>query len=105
MKLTLKEPIIIEETNYLIFKKKIEYPFAHLSLSMSTGFTNPDGYSVSLRLVPFRINDEGQVEKLEDKGITLSSLDGLDKTIHGGSEQLATLTTEIVASIQKYINR
>lgn len=99
MKLTLKQPIQIE-----VEGNQIEYPFAHLSLSMSTGFTNADGYSVSLRLVPFRITDEGLVEKLEDKSFTLSSLDGLNTTAHGGSEKLNTLTTEIVTSIQKYIN-
>ena len=99
MKITLKQPIQIE-----VKGKAIEFPYAHLSLSMSTGFTNPDSYSVSLRLVPFRITDEGQIEKLEDRAFTLSSLDGLDKTIHGGSEQLSTLTTEIISSIQKFVN-
>ena len=100
MKLTLKQPIQLE-----VEGKKIEYPFAHLSLSMSTGFTNPDGYSVSLRLVPFRITESNEVEKLEEKSFTLSSLDGLNATVHGGSEQLTTLTTEIIASVQKFINK
>lgn len=104
MKITLKNPIIIEEPNFLIFKKKIEYPYAHLSLSMSTGFSNSDGYSVAIRLVPFRITEENVIEKLEEHAITVSTLDGLNATMHGGSEQLANLTSEIVASIQKFVN-
>lgn len=72
MKVKLKEPIIVED--------KI-YEFAHISVSMSTGFSNPEEYTFAFRAVPYRINENNEVEKLEDVIISHSYLNVLNSTV------------------------
>lgn len=89
MKLKLKTPILIED--------KI-YEFAHLSLSTSTGFINPEEYTLALRLTPYRILEDGVMEKLEESTSSHSYLNGLNSPI---SEEFG----EILMSIQKLLNK
>jgi hypothetical protein len=97
MKLLLKTPIVIEEKHLLIFTKKIEYPYAHISLSMTTGFSDAESYTLAMRIVPYRITEEGQIEKLESHQQSISSLNGLSDNIAG------TLTKDLVSAIQKHL--
>ena len=88
MKLELKQPITID--------KEI-YHYAHLSLSMSTGFSEVETYTLSLRLVPYRIAENGEIIKLETHQLSIASLNGLSDQVAGG------LTTEIITSVQKFM--
>lgn len=89
MKLKLKTPIVIGD--------KI-YEFVHLSLSTSTGFTNTDEYTLALRLTPYRVLEDGSVDKLEEATVAYSYLNVLDSPI-------AEEYTEILTALQKLLNK
>lgn len=89
MKLQLKTPIVIEDKTY---------EFVHLSLSTSTGFSNPEEYTLALRLTPYRILEDGSIEKLEDATLSHSYLNALNSPI---SEEF----TEILNILQKLLNK
>jgi hypothetical protein len=89
MKLKLKTPIVIED--------KI-YEFVHLSLSTSTGFINTDEYTLALRLTPYRVLEDGSVDKLEEATVAYSYLNVLDSPI-------AEEYTEILTALQKLLNK
>jgi hypothetical protein len=88
MKLELKQPITID---------KEVYPYAHLSLSMSTGFSDVEAYTFALRLVPYRIAESGEIIKLETHQLSISSLNGLVDQVAGA------LTTDIITAVQKFL--
>jgi hypothetical protein len=89
MKLTLKQPIIVEGKTY-------EYAF--MSLSTSSGFSNPEEYTFALRLVPYRINENNEVEKLEDASMSHSYLNVLNSPISETGET-------IINAIQELLNK
>ena len=89
MKLLLKNPITFEGEIY-------EYAF--LSLSTSTGYNNPDQYTFALRLTPYRVNESGEIIKLEDATMSYSYLNVLDSD-NAGTE------IAILNSIQELINK
>lgn len=89
MKLQLKTPIVIEDATY---------EFAHLSLSTSTGFSNPEEYTLAIRFTPYRILEDGSIEKLEDATLAHSYLNALNSPI---SEEF----TEIINTLQKLLNK
>jgi len=88
MKLQLKNPIQIED--------KI-YPYVMLSLSISTNQMSIEQYMFASNLVPYRINENGEVEKLEDRSIPISVLNILDS-------QFKDLGEDILNSIQSQLN-
>lgn len=89
MKLQLKTPIVIEDKTY---------EFVHLSLSTSTGFSNPEEYTFALRLTPYRILEDGSIEKLEDATLSHSYLNVLNSPISETGEA-------IINSIQELLNK
>ena len=89
MKLNLKTPITIEDRTY---------DFVHLSLSTSTGFFNPEEYTLALRLTLYRILEDGSIDKLEEVSSSHSYLNVLNSPI---SEEFE----EILIVIQKLINK
>ena len=89
MKLQLKTPIIIEDKTY---------EFAHLSLSTSTGFSNPEEYTLALRLTPYRILENGVIDRLEGETFSFSYLNALNSPV---SEEF----TEILTTMQKLLNK
>jgi hypothetical protein len=90
MKLTLKNPITHDGN---------EYPFASLSLSISTGFNNADTYTLAMRLVPYRITDDGAIEKLDSHAIGFSTLNALQDAA------LQPLAESVIENVQTLINR
>jgi hypothetical protein len=89
MKLQLKTPINIEDKTY---------EFVHLSLSTSTGFSNPEEYTLALRLTPYRILEDGTIDKLENETSSHSYLNALNSPI---SEEFI----EIINTLQKLLNK
>lgn len=89
MKLKLKSPIIIED--------KI-YEFASLNLSTSTGINNSEEYIFALTITPYRILDNGVIDKLETESLSYSYLNGLNSPI---SEEF----TKILKIIQELLNK
>lgn len=88
MKIELKNPITVGEDTY---------NHAHLSLSISSGFSDIDSYTLALRLVPYRLAENGEIIKLETHQLAISSLNGL-------TDQLASgLTIEIIEAVQKFV--
>lgn len=92
MELNLKNSIIITDEN----GNQKEYKRLALSLSTSTGYNNVDEYTFALRLVPFRIDEEGNVDRLEDETISHSFLNVLDSNFKDcGNSILEALQKEI----------
>lgn len=89
MKINLKTPIVIEDKTY---------EFAHLSLSTSTGFSNPEEYTLAVRLTPYRILEDGTIDRLENETSSYSYLNALNSPI---SEEF----TEILNTLQKLLNK
>jgi hypothetical protein len=92
MKLTLKQPIVITENG----ETKI-YEYAFLNLASSTGFNNPDQYTLALRLTPYRILPDGKLDKLENQVTSHSYLDALNSPVKDAA-------TAILNVIQQTIN-
>lgn len=88
MKLQLKNPIQIED--------KI-YPYVMLSMSISSNQVDVEKYFFATNLVPYRIDGDGKIEKLEDRSIPISVLNILDS-------QFKTLGEDILNSIQSQLN-
>jgi hypothetical protein len=93
MKLTLKEPIIIGEGE----EQKV-YEYAFLNFSTSTGFVNPEQYTLALRLTPYRVSSDGTFDKLEERVSSYSYLDALNSP-------LRNTAIEILNVIQQIINK
>jgi hypothetical protein len=89
MKLVLKQPITVDGKTY-------EYGF--MSLSTSSGFSNPNEYTFALRIIPYRINENNEIEKLEEASISHSYLNVLNSPISETGEA-------IIDSIQELLNK
>ena len=89
MKINLKTPIVIED--------KV-YEYAHVSLSTTTGFSNPEEYTLAIRLTPYRVLQDGKIEKIEESIISYSFLSALNSPL---SEEFK----EIITVIQKIVNK
>jgi hypothetical protein len=92
MKLELKQPIFVIEN-----EENVTYPYAHLSLSMNTGFSDVETYTFALRLVPYRVTETGEIIKLESHQYSISSLNGLTDQVAG------VLTNKIITAVQSFI--
>lgn len=89
MKLILNNPITVDDA---------VYPYALLSLSISTQYGKTDDYSVACRLVPCReIN--GQIEQLNDAAFSLSSMSALQDA------ELKDSMEAVIAAVQEIINK
>lgn len=89
MKLQLKTPI---ETAGKIFENVL------LSLSISSNQNNVEEYMFACSLTPYRIDEEGNVEKLEDANIPMSVINVMDS-------QFKDLGTEILSALQNQLNK
>lgn len=89
MKLVLKQPIVHEEK---------EYPFAMLSLSISTNPTDVDKYFFASNLTPYRIDDNGTIEKLDEASLPMSVISVLES-------QYEQLGIDILTAFQNQLNR
>ena len=89
MKLTLKTPIVHEEK---------EYPFAMLSLSLSTNPTDVEQYFFASNLTPYRIDENGAVEKLDEASLPMSVISVLES-------QYEQLGRDILTAFQNQLNK
>lgn len=89
MKLILKQPIIVDG---------IEYPFAMLSLSMSTNPNEVEKYFFSSNIIPYRIDETGVIEKLDEASLPMSVISVLES-------QYEQLGRDILNAVQNQLNR
>jgi hypothetical protein len=89
MKLVLKQPIVVEG---------VEYPFAMLSLSMSTNQNDLEKYFFSSNLTPYRIDENGAIEKLDEASLQMSVISVLES-------QYEQLGRDILTAFQNQLNR
>lgn len=89
MKLVLKQPIVVEGK---------EYPFAMLSLSLSTNPTDVEQYFFASNLTPYRIDEYGAIEKLDDASLPMSVISVLES-------QYEQLGRDILTAFQNQLNR
>lgn len=89
MKLQLKTPIEIAGK---IFENVL------LSLSISSNQNNIEEYMFACSLTPYRIDEEGNVEKLEAANIPMSVINIMDS-------QYQVLGTELLTALQNQLNK
>ena len=89
MKLVLKQPIVVED---------VEYPFAMLSLSMSNNQNDVEKYFFASNLTPYRIDENGAIEKLDEASLPMSVISVLES-------QYEQLGRDILTSFQNQLNR
>ncbi len=89
MKLVLKQPIVVEG---------VEYPFAILSLSMSTNQNDVEKYFFASNLTPYRIDENGAIEKLDEASLPMSVISVLES-------QYEQLGRDILTAFQNQLNR
>ena len=89
MKLKLKEPIIADGKTY---------ENVLLALSISSNQNNVEEYMFACSLTPYRIAEDGAVEKLESANIPMSVISIMDS-------QYNELGTELLTALQNQLNR
>lgn len=89
MKLVLKQPIVVEGK---------EYPFAMLSLSMSTNQNDVEEYFFACNLTPYRIDENGAIDKLNEASLPMSVVNVLESQFH-------ELGNDILTAFQNQLNR
>lgn len=89
MKLVLKQPIVVEG---------VEYHFAMLSLSMSTNQNDVEQYFFASNLIPYRIDGNGAIEKLDEASLPMSVISVLES-------QYEQLGRDILTAFQNQLNR
>lgn len=89
MKLVLNQPIVVDG---------IEYPFAMLSLSISTNQNDVEKYFFAGNLTPYRIAENGAIEKLDEASLPMSVISVLES-------QYEQLGRDILTAFQNQLNR
>lgn len=89
MKLVLNQPIVVDG---------IEYPFAMLSLSISTNQNDVEKYFFAGNLTPYRIDENGAIEKLDEASLSMSVISVLES-------QYEQLGRDILTAFQNQLNR
>ena len=88
MKLVLKQPIVVEG---------VEYPFVMLSLSISTNQNDVEQYFFASNLTPYRIDENGAIEKLDEDSLPMSVISVLES-------QYEQLGRDILTAFQNQLN-
>ena len=89
MKIVLKQPIVVEGK---------EYPFAMLSLSMSTNQNDVEKYFFACNLTPYRIDENGAIDKLDEASMPMSVISVLES-------QHEQLGRDILTAFQNQLDR
>ena len=80
-----------------------QYPYYGVNLAISPKWDSTDvGGSVAMRLTPYRILQDGTIEKLDDQAKAVVYLD-VFTDISNGDIQLGTAVNTIMSSIQQFI--
>lgn len=80
-----------------------QYPYYGVNLAISPKWDSTDvGGSVAMRLTPYRILQDGTIEKLDDQAKAVAYLD-VFTDISNGDIQLGTAVNTIMGSIQQFI--
>lgn len=69
-----------------------------LSLSISSNQNSVEDYMFACSLTPYRINEDGNVEKLDDANIPMSVINIMDS-------QFKDLGTELITALQNQLNK
>lgn len=83
-------------------KDGVTYPYLGINLAISPSWKGNDiGGSVAMRLTPYRIDDNGEIQKLDDDAKAVVYLDVFNDI--QTDTQLNTAVTGIMAAIQQFI--
>ena len=80
-----------------------QYPYYGINLSISPKWDSTNiGGSVAMRLTPYRILQDGTIEKLDDQAKAVVYLD-VFTDITNGDTQLETAVNTIMGAVQQFI--